>query len=268
MLVFPNCKINLGLQIVSKRADGFHNIESVMVPVGWTDMLEIIPAKTNSFFIAGNNIGCKVENNLCYKVYELLKKEFDLPPVSLYLYKKIPHGAGLGGGSSDAAFTLKTLNELFSLGLNTEILLSYAAKLGSDCPFFITNHPSFATGKGDYLLPIDLPIKGLEIAIIKPEIAISTAEAYSSVIPKDAEYSICEILKQNIRTWRQHLKNDFETAVFKKYPELEQIKNKLYDKGALYASMSGSGSAIYGIFEKKVDLKSTFRDLQIWQGCL
>lgn len=266
MLVFPNCKINLGLQITRKRSDGFHDIASVMFPVGWTDMLEIIPAEKNSFVFDGQTIGCPLHENLCYKAYELLKSDFDIPPVSLFLYKNIPQGAGLGGGSSDAAFTLKVLNILFSLEISTDELKAYAAKLGSDCSFFIDNQISLLTGKGDCLNAFDLRLKGYTVVIIKPDIHISTREAYELVLPKAAEYSIEDILKQNIMNWQGVLKNDFEDVIFRKYPQLELVKDMLYNKGALYASMSGSGSAIYGFFENPVDLDSIFPDYRRWQG--
>ena len=268
MLVFPNCKINLGLHITSKRPDGFHSIESVFLPVGWVDMLEIVPTKENTFIMDGLNIACPIEENLCYKAYQLLKSDFDLPPISMYLYKKIPNGAGLGGGSADAAFTLKTLNAMFSLGLSIENLKQYAEKLGSDCSFFITNSPSLVSGRGEILEPYFINLQGYEIVIIKAPISVSTAEAYKMVTPKAAEYAIAETLKQDISAWRDSLKNDFEEPIFKKYPELEQIKNLLYAKGALYAAMSGSGSAIYGIFRERIDFGQTFKDCLVWQGIL
>ncbi len=268
MLVFPNCKINLGLHITSKRPDGFHSIESVFLPVGWTDMLEIVPAKENQFIMDGLNIACPLEENLCYKAYQLLKSDFDLPPISMYLYKKIPNGAGLGGGSADAAFTLKMLNTMFSLGLAIENLKRYAEKLGSDCAFFITNSPSLVSGRGEILEPYSLNLQGYEIVIIKAPISVSTAEAYKMVTPKAAEYAIAEILKQDISAWRDSLKNDFEEPIFEKYPELAQMKNLLYAKGALYAAMSGSGSAIYGIFRERIDFGQTFKDCLVWQGAI
>ncbi len=268
MLVFPNCKINLGLHITSKRSDGFHTIESVFLPVGWVDMLEIVPAKENQFIVDGLNIACPLNENLCYKAYQLLNLDFDLPPISMYLYKKIPNGAGLGGGSSDAAFTLKMLNTMFSLGLSIVTLMRYAEKLGSDCSFFITNTPSLVSGRGEILQPFHVNLQGYEIVIIKAPISVSTAEAYKMVTPKAANYPIAEILKNDISTWCNTLKNDFEEPIFNKYPELEQIKNLLYAKGALYATMSGSGSAIYGIFRERIDFSQTFADCLMWQGTL
>ena len=254
MVVFPNCKINIGLNICEVRPDGFHNIETVFYPVPWTDILEIVASDKEEFIFDGHQIDCKLEENLCYKSYHLLKKDFAIPPVKLFLYKIIPSGAGLGGGSSDAAFTLMTLNKLFSLNLDENILLNYASKLGSDCAFFIKNIAVYATEKGNVFSEISINLKGYFLLIVKPRINISTAKAYKMVTPVIPAYSLKDTVNIPVTEWKSQISNDFEEPVFKMYNELKEIKDKLYALGAVYASMSGSGSAIYGIFNKKVDL--------------
>jgi 4-diphosphocytidyl-2-C-methyl-D-erythritol kinase len=259
MLLFPNCKINIGLYVIEKRSDGFHNLQTVFYPVkGLTDTLEInenktIKSKTKTkvlFEQNGITLDCNSEENICIKAYNILDKDFNLPPVSMNLHKNIPAGAGLGGGSSDAAFVLKGINKLFSLNLSHDELLNYASKLGSDCAFFIDNKPAFATNKGDILNEINLSlIENYHIFIIKPDIHISTAEAYRNIVPVAPNISLKKLIKLPIQTWKNNIKNDFEKYVFYKYPILENIKNQLYQNGAIYASMSGSGSAIFAFFE-------------------
>ena len=286
MVSFPNAKINIGLHITERRSDGFHNIESCFVPVGWSDVLEIIPAQKLDFSSSGISIPGDISTNLCVKAYELLRKDFDLPPVQIHLHKVVPIGAGLGGGSADAAFTLKLLNEIGDLGLGTEDLENYARKLGSDCAFFIQNRPIFCYDKGDqfkdieFYLPESLKLSGrfpensinsfntLFIVLVYPNLHISTAEAYSGVRPEKRSANFSEILQQKPNFWCNDIKNDFEAHLFVKYPVLGQIKSQLYEQGAAYASMTGSGSTVYGIFEKPVDLTEYFENYLIWQGNL
>ncbi len=263
MIAFPNCKINLGLNITGKRSDGYHDLETVFYPVAIKDALEII--KTNEaneniqYSTSGLTIEGKKENNLCIKAYQLVKNDFpELPPVEMHLHKTIPQGAGLGGGSADGAFTLKLLDQKFGFGLSTEKLIEYALQLGSDCPFFIINKPCFATGRGEFLEPIKLDLSDYKFLIVNPGIHISTNEAFSSITPTPMLKSIKEIVQQPIHTWKKELRNDFEEALFKKYVEIKNIKNKLYDAGAIYASMTGSGSTVYGIFKKNKALQLSF----------
>lgn len=250
MIVFPNAKINLGLNIVERRPDGYHNIETVFYPIPLCDALEIVPSHGTDATLTcyGNEVNCPVEKNLVMKAYRLLQQRHQLPPVDIFLYKHIPDGAGLGGGSSDAAFTLSTLNHMFSLGLGSEELAAHAATLGADCAFFIYNTPMMATGIGDVMSPISVSIEGLTLLLIKPPVSVPTKAAYAQVTPKPAQVPIPSILEQEPQQWRDALVNDFEASVFAQYPELAHIKQSLYDAGALYAAMSGSGSSIFGIF--------------------
>ena len=254
MIVFPNAKINLGLQILEKRDDGFHNIETVFYPIGLSDILEIILAKDNifSFTSTGLSIPGDIQNNLCLKAFHLLSSVFHLPPVSIHLHKVIPMGAGLGGGSSDGAFAIKLLNDLFYLGLSDNQMLDYARNLGSDCAFFILNKPVFAFEKGDQFESLDLDLTGYSIEVVTPDFHVRTAEAYS-LIDLQAESlrhdsTLKEMIRKPIIEWNKILINDFEKPVFKKHPELERIKQDLFNRGATYVSMTGSGSSIFGIF--------------------
>ena len=254
MIAFPNCKINLGLNIIRKREDGYHDLETVFLPIPFTDVLEILPSDKIEF----NNTGLQVDvpGNLCIKAYDLLKQHFpELPSVKMHLHKAIPLGAGLGGGSSDASFTLQLLNEKCKLNLKTEQLLDYALRLGSDCPFFIINKPCFATGRGEILQPIKIDITGHKLLIINPGIHIDTKWAFSKIIPNEPGVSIKEIIAQPIETWKDKLRNDFEPPVFAEYREISKLKTELYERGAVYASMSGSGSTVYGIFKKETRIE-------------
>jgi len=248
MISFPNAKINIGLNVVSKRPDGYHNLETVFYPVQLSDALEIIPSNVREFSFSGIEITGNLEHNLVVKAYELLKKDYNLPLVKLHLHKAVPFGAGLGGGSSDAAFTIKMLNELFDLKIPVIKLKEYAAKIGADCPFFIENKPAFATGIGDLLQPVSLDLSEYVIVILKPDVSVSTPDAYRNIIPSDPGFSLKDIEKLPIEEWKGVIKNDFEKTVFQKYPEIEKLKKNMYDNGAVYASMSGSGSAVFGIF--------------------
>ncbi len=266
MLAFPNAKINIGLKITEKREDGFHNIESCFYPVGWCDALEILPSKNTSFRSSGISIPGNSADNLCIKAYKLLSADYTIPAVEMHLLKSVPIGAGLGGGSSDAAFAIKMLNELFALHISLEEQISYARRLGSDCAFFIENHPTYCYNKGDEFEPIEVVLTGKWIALINPGIHISTQEAYSGIQPQPSETDLRLLLKQPLPEWKYQVKNDFEATLFPKYPLLSDIKVMLYKQGAAYASMSGSGSTIYGIFDEEVDLTDEFTGYKIWQG--
>lgn len=262
MISFPNCKINLGLRILHQRNDGYHNLISVFYPVQWCDALEFVEADAFSFEMEGLKIEGASENNFCVKAYRLLQKKYSVPPVKMMLLKNIPMGAGLGGGSSDAAFTLKMLNEYFDLKLSFSELKAYALQLGSDCPFFIENKPSLATGRGDELEQVKLDLSGLQVLIVYPDVEVNTAWAYhehsKNINHKSDQNSIINFREQisnPVSTWKEFLVNDFEQVVVNRHPEIGMIKKQLYEAGAIYASMSGSGSAIYGIFNKEANFQ-------------
>ncbi|MCG8477025.1 MAG: 4-(cytidine 5'-diphospho)-2-C-methyl-D-erythritol kinase [Cytophagales bacterium] len=265
MLTFPNAKINLGLYVTEKRPDGYHNIESVFYPVGWEEPLEITKSEKTSFVSSGIAIPGSPESNLCLKAYELLKKDFDLPPVRIHLHKTIPIGAGLGGGSADASFTLKLLNEMFSLDLSDEKLEDYASGLGADCPFFIKNRPVLARGTGNLFEPVELDLSAYRLVLVNPGIHVGTAEAYAGVRPKPAPFDLTELLRLPVTEWKGKLHNDFEDSTFPNHPEIARIKENLYEAGALYASMTGSGATVYGIFEKQLNLVFP-KSYAIWES--
>ncbi len=267
MVAFPNAKINLGLSITEKRPDGFHTLESCFYPVQWCDVLEIIPSKTTLFTSSGIEIPGAPESNLCLKVYEALKKDFGLSPVHIHLLKNIPIGAGMGGGSANAAFTIKMLNEQFQLKLSRAQMEDYVRPLGSDCAFFVNNQPVFAYEKGDRFREVTLSLKGYHLTILYPPIHISTKEAYSGVVPEKPEIRVEEVIKKDIGQWKDLLKNDFENSLFPKYPVLKELKELFYANGAVYASMTGSGSAVYGIFKEEKNLKVP-ADYKIWKGVM
>jgi 4-diphosphocytidyl-2-C-methyl-D-erythritol kinase len=250
MISFPNAKINLGLHITEKRSDGFHNLETVFYPVGWSDVLEFVVSDKFQFTTSGIPISGDPDSNLVIKAYRLLKDEFGLPILKIHLHKNIPFGAGLGGGSSDAAFMLRMLNKTFELKLSEEELIGYAAKLGSDCPFFILNKPVFACGKGDIMNIINLTLNDHFLLIVKPRVEVSTAKAFQNIVPKKSEYSLIELLSLPVSDWKENVVNQFESSVFQQHPEIKSVKNTLYDLGAIYASMSGSGSCVFGIFDE------------------
>lgn len=251
MIVFPNAKINLGLHITSKRQDGYHEIESCMYPIPLYDALEIQIAQRTHFTSTGISIPGKPADNLILKAYDLLKKDFgELPSVSIHLHKAIPIGAGLGGGSADAAFALTLMNNLFELHLDDLTLEDYATKLGSDCPFFVQNKPKLVSGRGEMMITTTMSLKGKWILLINPAIQISTQQAYAAVTPRPAMHVLAEMLKQPL-TWKEKLVNDFEKSLFPKYPQLATIKEQLYEAGAFYAAMSGSGSTMFGLFDEE-----------------
>ena len=261
MIQFPHCKINLGLSILEKRKDGFHNLETVFYPVGLKDIIEITPLSKPTQEVAFSSSGIAVpgndSDNLCVKAYQLLKNDFPhLPSIQMHLHKAIPMGAGLGGGSSDATAVIQILNKLFSLQLSEDVLLQYTAQLGSDCPFFLHEQPCHATGRGEILNPLSLSLKDYQIVLIHPAISISTAWAFQQIQPASKEKSILDIIQQPISTWKQDLINDFESPILAAHPILQSIKTELYAKGAIYASMSGSGSSFFGIFEQSTTMPS------------
>lgn len=247
MITFPNAKINLGLHVLRKREDGFHDIESIIYPIHMHDSLEMIPSD-GEIFLKQYGPALPVGENIVMKAYKLLKKNFNIPAVEIHLLKHISSGAGLGGGSSDAAHSLIMLNDLFKLDISPAELEKLAVELGSDCAFFIRNKPALASGRGELLEDIDLDLSGYEIRVIKPDIHISTPEAYGMVMPMDVRPSLRKIIQKPIHEWKEVMVNDFEKPIFEKYPEIKEIKENMYREGAIYASMSGSGSSIYGIF--------------------
>ncbi len=259
MLCFPNCKINLGLYVTRKREDGYHDIETIFYPLPLHDILEIIPAAETRLHITGLAVAGNEPDNLVWKAYKLLKERIPgkVPSLDIYLHKIIPMGAGLGGGSADGAFMLKLINDHFLLGLPDNILAEYALLLGSDCPFFIYNTPHFATGRGEQMEPADVDLSAYSIQLICPKVHVSTASAFRLITPAPAQFDLRELNTLPVEHWRNNIRNDFEAPVFKEHPVLADIKQQLYDKGALYAAMSGSGSAIFGIFPKgkKADIQ-------------
>ena len=257
MIVFPNAKINVGLYITNRRDDGFHDLETVFYPVPLCDALEIIEDESGfNCSVSGLPVDTNDSENLCVKAFRLLKKDFpQLPDIHIYLHKAIPMGAGLGGGSADAAFTLRLLNDKFQLALSKAQLSQYALQLGSDCPFFIHNKPCIATGRGEILAPVSLDLSHYYFVIINPGIHINTGWAFKQLQPKAMSFSLDEIINQPVEAWKNILQNDFEEPVFKQYPAIKNIKDTLYKKGAVYASMSGSGSSVYGLFREHVEEK-------------
>ncbi|MFM9027036.1 MAG: 4-(cytidine 5'-diphospho)-2-C-methyl-D-erythritol kinase [Bacteroidota bacterium] len=270
MIFFPNCKINLGLHIVEKRSDGYHELETVFYPLPWSDLLEMTVQHDSEKAVDYKGTGIRIygskESNLCVRAYQLLAADHTIGPLKIHLHKIIPIGAGLGGGSSDAAFVLKGIDRLFGLGLSDSRLEEYAAKLGSDCPFFIRNRAVYATGRGEKFEDLKLKLDDYFFVVVKPRVHVSTAEAYSGVVPLRPETSLKELIKKPIEKWKDVIRNDFEKTILDSYPSIRKIKKRLYDEGAVYASMSGSGSAVYGIFREKVDLHLHFRSSTCWQG--
>lgn len=250
MVGFPNAKINIGLNITGKRTDGFHDLETVFLPVGWCDALEFVVAQEVVFSQSGINILGNAESNLVMKAYRLLQNDFDLPALKIHLHKEIPFGAGLGGGSSDGAFMLLMLNKEFGLNLSGAELESYAATLGSDCPFFIRNTPVFAWGRGELMEPVHLPLNNWFILIIKPPVEVPTSKAFQWIVPEKPEQSLKTLVQLPVEQWKDTIVNQFEPSVFQFYPEIKAIKDKLYELGAAYASMSGSGSCVFGLFQQ------------------
>ncbi len=273
MIAFPNAKINLGLNIIEKRTDGFHNLETVFYPFGLCDILEVVESSSlkrgeYKFEASGIEVDCSPEDNIVVKAYKLISSKYEIPAVEIYFHKNIPYGAGLGGGSADAAFMLKLLNDNFNLSIDNRQLEEYASQLGSDCPFFINNLPVFAHGKGELFEKTELSLKDMFMVVVKPEISVSTPMAYSGITPRAPEFDLRNISCLDIHQWKENVINDFEQNVFKLFPEIGEIKNSLYNHGATYAAMSGSGAAVYGIFKDEVDIKDNFPDCFYWSGYL
>lgn len=259
MLTFPNAKINLGLNITEKRPDGYHNLETVFYPIPLEDALEITelqgaPGEKFRLHQAGLEIAGEADNNLVVKAYKLLDEQFHLPPTDIHLFKHIPSGAGLGGGSADAAFMLKLLNEQFGLALTDDALEEYAARLGADCAFFIKNRPVYAEGIGNLFSPITLSLKGYRLWLVKPDIFVSTRDAFARIKPRRPKASLREIVKLPVEEWKACMVNDFEESVFPQFPAIGEIKEEMYRQGAVYASMSGSGSSVYGLFKADAEV--------------
>jgi len=256
MITFANAKINIGLQVLHRRADGYHNLETVFYPIALYDIIEVVPAADGkvALFVSGLAIPNPNEDNLCVKAYRALAREFDLAPIHIYLHKHIPIGAGLGGGSADAAFLIKLLNQFFELKLSNEQMIAYAVNLGADCSFFIENKPVFATGIGDKFTDIDVDLSSYKLVLVKPPVHISTGEAYGSVRSERTSKDLIEKINLPVDEWKAHIFNDFENGIFERYPEIRGIKSLLYEKGAIYAAMSGSGSTVYGLFKERIDL--------------
>ncbi len=269
MVVFPICKINLGLNVVEKRSDGFHNIETCFYPLPLTDILEAVRAKELQFNATGISIPGTVESNLCLRAYHAIAADHKVGPVSIHLHKMVPMGAGLGGGSADGAFFLRLMNELFSLSLSQDQLEGYARKLGSDCSFFLYDQPMLGVSRGDELSPCRVSLKEKFLVLIKPAIHVGTAEAYGGIKPRRPEVSVRDVVeKMKIEDWKNVLVNDFEDHVFRAHPRIKNIKESFYRHGAVYASMSGSGSSVFGIFNDEVDLRANFEDCFYWSGFL
>ena len=271
MILFPHAKINIGLYVVNQRLDGFHNIETLFYPVGLRDALEVTVLPEGGehqihFNASGLTIAGNPQRNLVVQAYRLLDEAFSLRSVQVHLHKVIPMGAGLGGGSSDGAHMLMALNRLFSLGLEPPQLKEFALRLGSDCPFFIESTPSLGRGRGEVLTPVPVNLNGYYLVIVKPELFVSTAQAYASVTVTPPKERLEEEVKKNPALWGERVRNVFEDSVFAAYPEMGQIKQQLYREGALYASMSGSGSALYGIFAQPPKLSQRFPDMFVWEG--
>lgn len=276
ILCHPNAKINLGLNVTERRPDGYHNLETIFYPIPVCDTLKIeiagsaLPSATGGFFpdgcrthtettddytltTGGIAIDCPPGKNLLIKALRNLKQDFDIPRLHISMYKQIPSGAGLGGGSSDAAYMMKSVNTLLELGLDTRQMEQRVAGLGADCAFFINNRPVFATGIGNVFSPTDLSLSGWHLVLVKPDIFVSTQEAYARIYPHQPETSITDIIRQPVESWKDTLTNDFETGIFSLHPEIGTIKSKLYELGAAYAAMSGSGSSVFGLFRQAQD---------------
>jgi len=256
MIVFPNAKINIGINITSRRTDGYHNIETIFYPVRIFDALEALPANKLTFESSGIDIPGRIEDNLCIKGYQLISKDHKLPPLNIHLHKNIPIGAGLGGGSADAGFFIKLLNDQFNLKLTTEQMMDYARVLGADCAFFIENKPLFAFEKGDQFESINLDLSKYHLVLVMPPAHVSTSEAYRGVKPAEVKHSLYDLISEPIQEWKHLIKNDFEESVFKNHAIIRGVKAALYEAGAIYASMSGSGASVFGIFNEKPDLSA------------
>ncbi len=274
MLIFPNAKINIGLNIIRRRSDGYHDIETIFCPIGLCDVLEFVPSPGNpgghiSFTSTGLTIDCSHEQNLCVKAYRLLDNDFNLPAIDVHLHKVVPSGAGLGGGSSDAAFMLRKLAQQFIPELDEEELCRYASQLGSDCAFFIKNRPLFAHGRGNLFRETGGIPDNIEIVVVYPGVHVSTADAYAEIIPARPSESLEKLILLPLEEWRDRIKNDFEKKVIQKHPVIGNLKSKLYELGASYASMTGSGSSVYAIFRDRApEPEDHFPGMFWWKGII
>jgi 4-diphosphocytidyl-2-C-methyl-D-erythritol kinase len=272
MIFFPNAKVNVGLHVIGKRQDGFHDIETIFLPIALCDMLEFIPdnALNEQFKLTTTGIPVKSDDkdNICVKAYLLLQKKHNLPPIRIHLHKRIPIGAGLGGGSSDAAFMLKKINAFFNLKMSDDQLRQHASELGSDCSFFIDNKPAIATGKGNVLSNVAMDLKGLYVLLIYPDIHVSTKEAYKGLTIENRDISLAELTDKPVRQWKTIATNDFEKSIFTKYPQIKEIKDQMYINGALYASMSGSGSSVFGLYKHIPDTAQYDNNYFVWTSKL
>ena len=266
MILFPNAKINIGLNILNRRADGYHNLQTIFYPVAINDVLEVIESDQLQFTSSGIPIPGNRDENLCLSVYHSLSRDFTLPPVHIHLHKNIPIGAGLGGGSADAAFMICLINEKFNLGIPDESMQDYARRLGADCAFFIQNQPVVAYEKGDQFLNIQLDLSNYYLVLVMPEVHVSTADAYKRVVPNNFANPLEDVIQLPIKEWRNHIVNDFEKSVFQKFPVIKELKNYMYKSGALYSSMSGSGASVYGIFEKNIRLPELEQNNRVYYG--
>lgn len=270
MICFPNAKINIGLNITGRRRDGFHNIETVLFPIELCDVLEFVEKDNKDkdsckLNCSGLELKDTADNNLCIRAYKLLKKDYDLPGIIIHLHKIIPIGSGLGGGSSNGAYMLKSLNNEFHLNISNKKLQEYAEQLGSDCPFFISNKPAFSYETGNKFREVDFALQGNYLVIVYPNIQISTRQAYSKAFIKQPEASLENLIQLPVNEWKNSIRNDFESTIFPKYPDLKNIKKELYEMGAIYASLSGSGSSLYGIFSSLPEIPKKFRNYFIRQ---
>lgn len=257
MIVYPNAKINLGLHVLRRRSDGYHDIATVFYPIPLQDALEVHASERFRFRLSGTMLDCPAGDNLVIRALRDLESDFQLPELDILLYKQIPFGAGLGGGSSDAAFMMKLVNEEFHLGLSPDDMRQRLASLGADCPYFVDNTPSLATGIGDHLMPIDFSLAGWTLLLVKPDVTVNTREAYANIVPQERSgedgVALLTTLFQPVEQWQGRLVNDFESSVFPRHPEIAVIRDRLLDLGATYAAMSGSGSAVYGLFREPIE---------------
>ncbi len=265
MICFPNAKINIGLRVTEKRLDGYHNLETIFYPIhGFYDCLEFFESKDFAIENIGIQIDAPIEKNLCYKAWQIFQEQYGIPPIHIKLLKNIPLGGGLGGGSADATFLLSALNSYFSVGASDDELEHLALKIGSDCPFFVKNIPVFAEGRGEIFSKIDLSLKNYWLVLLKPNVSVGTAEAYQGITPQKREQKLINEISSDITLWKDLIENDFEETVFNNHVEIADCKKFLYDLGALYASMSGSGATVYGIFEEEIEIPKQLP--LIWQG--
>ena len=268
MVSFPPCKVNLGLHVINKRQDGYHNLETCFYPLPWCDILELIPSTTFAFSSSGHDIPGSWDQNLCVKAYRLLASKYPISPVSIHLHKIIPMGAGLGGGSADAAHVIRMLNDVCELNLTQQTMMELAASIGSDTAFFIQDEPMIGTGRGEILSSVKVSLKNRFIVLVNPNIHVSTADAYSLVKPRQPDVSLADVLQRPLTEWRNSLKNDFEVSVFEKHPRIREVKERLYSLDAIYACMSGSGATVFGIFEKEFNVAIEFPGMTVCSTCL